>query len=592
MTVVFFKASLLLPFLFLGTFARPPIKVVEKNGFSFGIGNPFGGFHFGPFGGPDDHGNGNNNDDDDGGAPKPDFETKFHGEWELHSENAGVSAMQLQLMPNNKAVWFDTTNLGPSALEFNPRYCRPLPNNPAVTDCYAHAIEYDTQSAAVRPLKFSYDPWCSSGGLAANGDLINTGGALEAMKAVRTYSPCDTCEFQENVAGLAENRWYASQQMLEDGSFVVIGGRDVFSYEIVPPNQLQFEKKLFPLPFLQETRDEKENNLYPFVYILPDGNIFLFANSKSIILNPYTGETIRKLPDLPGGSRNYPASGMSVLLPLQLSVDGSENVDTEVLVCGGNTPDAFKYSENEPRRFAPALNDCNRLSLTQENAEWDKETMPSRRVMGDAFILPNGEVLMINGAKAGTSAWGAGDDANFTPVLYKPNSPKGKRFKTLKPTNIARMYHSSSALLIDGKILVTGSNPNQFYTFNVKYPTELRVEKFSPPYLAPELDKHRPVIVEDASDKELKYGQNFVVTINLDDNVDKSDIKVTMYPPPFTTHGFSQSQRLLVLGLNEVTNEQITAVAPPSGKIAPPGYYMLFVVHRGVPSSGMWVHIM
>ncbi|KAL3532477.1 hypothetical protein ACH5RR_005998 [Cinchona calisaya] len=570
---ILFKALLFLPIIFLGTNATIPTTKVTEEGIEFGIGNNFGSFQFGFADGSHQPLIGNK-------VGQPDFETDFKGKWELHSKNAGVSAMQLQLMHNNKAVWFDTTNLGPSALEFDPPFCRPLPSNASLTDCFAHAVEYDTQIASVRPLKFMYDPWCSSGGLAANGDLINTGGAIEAERAIRIFTPCDNCEFLENVAGLADNRWYASQHTLEDGNFVVIGGRNVFTYEIVPPNQLQFQPRLFPLPFLQETRDEKENNLYPFVYLLPDGNIFLFANSKSIILKPYTGEIIRRLPDLPGGSRNYPASGMSVLLPLQLSADNAaENLNVEVLVCGGNTLDAFKFAENEPRKFLPALDDCNRLSLTQENAQWDTETMPSRRVMGDSLLLPTGDVLMLN------------DDANFTPTLYYPRREKGKRFKELKPTKIARMYHSSSALLIDAKILVTGSNPHQFYTFDVKYPTELRVEKFLPPYLDADLDKHRPAIDEDKSDKELKYGQQFVVYFGLDEDADQVDIKVTMYPPPFTTHGFSQGQRLLVLGLKEFNGDQITAVAPPSGKIAPPGYYMLFVVHRSVPSRGMWVHI-
>jgi len=64
-----------------------------------------------------------------------------------------------------------------------------------------------------------------------------------------------------------------------------------------------------------------------------------------------------------------------------------------------------------------------------------------------------------------------------------------------------------------------------------------------------------------------------------------------MYAPAFTTHGVSMNQRLLDLGLEDVITENaflgihtITAVSPPSGRVAPPGYYMLFVVHQGVPS--------
>ncbi|MED6149735.1 hypothetical protein PIB30_065396 [Stylosanthes scabra] len=41
--------------------------------------------------------------------------------------------------------------------------------------------------------------------------------------------------------------------------------------------------------------------------------------------------------------------------------------------------------------------------------------MLSGRVMGDALLLPNGQVLMLNGAQ-GTTAWWDADKPNYTPV--------------------------------------------------------------------------------------------------------------------------------------------------------------------------------
>lgn len=52
------------------------------------------------------------------------------------------------------------------------------------------------------------DPWCSSGGLSSNGDLISTGGFKEGIRSIRIMNPCDNCEFQENANGLAAMRWY------------------------------------------------------------------------------------------------------------------------------------------------------------------------------------------------------------------------------------------------------------------------------------------------------------------------------------------------------------------------------------------------
>ena len=159
------------------------------------------------------------------------------------------------------------------------------------------------------------------------------------------------------------------------------------------------------------------------------------------------------------------------------------------------------------------------------------------------------------------------------------------------------MYHSTSALLPNGKILVAGSNTNPGYDFKAKYPTELRVEHFSPPYLDPALAVHRPAIMVQNSGIKLKYGQPFNVQFQLQDKpVTKADIKLTMYAPPFTTHGYSMNQRLLILGKNDLKDVapdvyMLQAVAPPSNVLAPPGYYLVFVVYRGVPSVGMWVQI-
>jgi len=35
----------------------------------------------------------------------------------------------------------------------------------------------------------------------------------------------------------------------------------------------------------------------------------------------------------------------------------------------------------------------------------------------------------------------------------------------------------------------------------------------------------------------------------------------------------------------------LSVVGPSSAEIAPPGYYLLYVVHSGIPSSGVWVRL-
>ena len=574
MAVLFRALLLLLPVLFVSAFARIPFF------------DPFNAFL------PNPGYNEPYPDATTNALEKPDVETNFLGAWKIDSENAGVSAMHIQLLPNNKAVWFDTTDLGPSGIQLPPGQCRVVDAEKNIVDCWAHGVEYDIETANIRTLKITNDPWCSAGGLNPDGELISAGGANGGIRGLRMIAPCEDCEFKENQAALSAERWYSTTQKLEDGRFVVVGGRWADNYDIIPPNSLNFPIKQIGLPFLRDTTDAYEDNLYPFVYLIPDGNLFIFANNRAIIIHPNTGKIVRELPVLPGGARNYPSSGMSALLPITLNSENPKDIDVEVLVCGGNKPEAYQLSMNEPRHFLPALQDCGRMSVTKKNAKWEIEEMPSRRVMGDMLILPTGDLLMINGAQAGTAAWFQADIPNLTPVIYSPKKNKGERMKELEPTTIPRMYHSSSAVLPDGQVLVAGSNTNPNYDFKAKFPTELRVEKFAPPYLDPELNSYRPEIAEDYSDRQLNYGQKFKLHIVFNwDQVEDSDIKVTMLSPPFTTHGFSQNQRMLVLGKTMVTRTLVMAVAPPSGTLAPPGYYLLFVVHRGVPSRGMWVKI-
>lgn len=91
----------------------------------------------------------------DGGSDyaKPELETKSLGTWKIDNPNAGVAAMQLQLMPNDQIVWFDTTSLGPSGLKLPEGV--PCPVNPEANnqpDCYAHAIAYSWRTSKYRIL--------------------------------------------------------------------------------------------------------------------------------------------------------------------------------------------------------------------------------------------------------------------------------------------------------------------------------------------------------------------------------------------------------------------------------------------------------
>ncbi|XVE54234.1 hypothetical protein DITRI_Ditri03aG0064000 [Diplodiscus trichospermus] len=528
-------------------------------------------------------------------------ETNYQGKWEMFNENAGVSAMHLILLPKiDQALMFDATVWKISKLKLPGPPCR-IVEGTNEEDCFCHSILLDIWTAKIRPLRLKYDTWCSSGALDVNGRLVSTGGYNNGSDTVRILDICPTCEWQEYPGALGNGRWYATQVTLGDGSFMVFGGRNFPTYEFVPAEgQRNTQAQVFPFKFLAETHDPVENNLYPFVYLSTDGNLFIFANNRSILLHPKTHHIIHEFPVLPGGARNYPASGSSCLLPITLQPDETRKfIPAEVLICGGSTHEAFALADlTRPKVFVSASKDCARIDITKRNGKWKIQSMPSPRLMGDAVILPTGDVLLINGAKSGSAGWDDARDPNFTPVLYRARRG-GSKFTELKPSKIARMYHSSAALLPDGKVLIAGSNTNPGYMDDALFPTEVRVEKFSPHYFDSSLEKFRVDIVPEKSAYKVKYGEKFWVQIRgPDEELDEQKLQVTFYYPAFTTHGISMNQRLVQLGIVQVLKNagpkthNIVLQAPIHGNIAPPGYYMLFVNYNAVPCRrAIWVQL-
>lgn len=402
------------------------------------------------------------------------------GTWTLLVEDAGISSMHTAVTHYDTVILLDRTNAGASRINFTNGYCRDNPDEQVLThDCSAHSVMLDPRTNSLRPLTILTDTWCSSGQFVANGSMVQTGGDYEGLYKVRRLDPCTasgSCDWIESQSErLADGRWYASNQLLPDGRQIVVGGRGIYSYEFVPKTRTG--EGSFALPFLSDAGDSQNDNMYPFVYLLPDGNLFIFANRDSILLDYVNNMVLKTYPRIPGEPRNYPSAGSSVLLPLDYTNDFKV---AEVLVCGGSQYGAFI---SEDGSSWPASDNCGRMAVTDSNPQWSMETMPVRRTMGDMILLPTGDVLLINGAMKGCQGWDKGSDPAFNPVQYATYGDAASRFQVLAPSTIPRMYHSTANLLSDGRILIAGSNPHQFYTFTGAFPTELRVEAFYPPYL-------------------------------------------------------------------------------------------------------------
>ncbi|CAD6202977.1 unnamed protein product [Miscanthus lutarioriparius] len=537
------------------------------------------------------------------------------GRWDLLQSSIGVSAMHMQLLHNDRVIIFDRTDFGRSNLSLPDGRCRVNPRERVLPrgDCTAHSAEYDVAANAFRPLSVFTDTWCSSGTVAPDGTLVQTGGWNDGFRNARTMPACGgtgddkSCDWSEKQDALAANRWYATNQILPDGRAFILGGRRQFSYEFYPKAGPS-DTSVVQMPFLVQTKDPEENNLYPFVHLNIDGNLFIFSNNRAVLLDYKSNKIVRTYPVLGDGDpRNYPSSGSSVLLPLK-----PNPTEAEVLVCGGAPAGSYNSTKGGAGTFVPALTTCGRIKITDAAPAWVIETMPSPRVMGDMILLPNGaEVAIINGAADGAAGWESAKTPAYAPVVYRPDHSPGDRFEEQTATGVARLYHSSVVLLRDGRLLVGGSNPHTYYNFsNVQFPTDLSLEAFSPEYLDASNDMLRPRILDPSptgAPTSVAYGATMALQFSVPASVRRrhggaagllGDVSVTMVAPSFTTHSFAMNQRLLFLDVTKnvavrgrASTFNASVTMPATAVLAPPGYYMVFVVNGHIPSEGIWVQI-
>lgn len=509
------------------------------------------------------------------------------GSWKLLVHNAGIASMHTAVTHYGTVVFLDRTNIGPSQINLTNGVCRDNPNDLTLThDCTAHSVLFTPGRNSIRPLFIYTDTWCSSGQFFSDGTLVQTGGDNDGLTKVRRFTPCPSdgsCNWVEAAdVSLQDGRWYATNQLLPDGRQIVIGGRSVFTYEFIPPNG---SSKTF-LPFLKQTDDAQNDNYYPFVHLLPDGNLFIFANRESIVYNYKTSTVVKTFPTIPGEPRNYPSAGSSVMLPLT-AADSYKSA--EVLVCGGAQLDCFLY----PAPFPNASQTCGRISVTSDSPTWEMEYMPFRRAMGDMLFVASGDVLIVNGAQNGCQGWGNAVNPALSPVIYQADADAGSRFVIQAATTIPRVYHSTANLLPDGRVLIAGSNTHQFYTFTGDFPTELRVEAFSPSYLDAANDGSRPSVTK--APTNIVYGKQFSLQVAVS-TPPSAKFGINLISSPFTTHSYSQGLRFLRLEVSGQTrmggnSYVVTATAPTGPTVAPPAYYMLLVENKGIPSTASWVQM-
>jgi hypothetical protein len=411
------------------------------------------------------------------------------------------------------------------------------------------------------------------------GRIINIAGWSDsALYGIRLLTPDGKPgvpginDWQEDMtnAALQRPRWYASAVILSNGSMLVMGGEDTNSgneqpnLEVLP--RIPGGDTTVYLDFLAQTYPF---NLYPLLFVLPSGNLFVVYFNQARILDQVTFNTVLQSPNVPAsapgdfdGGRTYPYSGAGMILPIKAPYTDPMTI----LVCGGATQEEV------------GLDTCVSISPEVGGAQWTVEQMPSQRVMSCMVALPDGTYLIMNGAQLGVSGFASASDPNLTPVLYDPSLPVGQRMRELSSTTIARLYHSESSLLPDGSVIVSGSDPQ-----DPRYPQEYRHEIFSPPYLLS--GAQRPAFAVGNSD--WAYGGKYAIKVK---SPSMANIGITLIGAASSTHGNSMGSRTMMPDFMCV-GFACLITAPPNAGVCPPGWFMLFVLDGPTPSKAVWVRI-
>ncbi|OJD11254.1 hypothetical protein ACJ73_09578 [Blastomyces percursus] len=517
-----------------------------------------------------------------------------HGTFKVVGQS-GVPAMSAALLANGRVVFVDKVE----------NYTQLVLDN----GHYAYSSEYDPLTNKVVPLSYKTNAFCSGGVFLEDGRLINLGGNAplamdptvgDGFRGIRYLTrpleggDWDGKPWDEPGNELSSNRWYASAQILRDGTVFVVSGslnglnpsviaNNNPTYELLDRNGISFGQSVV-FPILEQNQPYY---MYPFLHLLKDGTVFVFVARSAEVFDAFGQKTVKKLPDLPGDYRSYPNTGGSVLLPLS----AANGWDSDIIVCGGG---AFVgiASPTDPT--------CGRIKPLAKDPQWELELMPEGRVMTEGMILPDGKIIWLNGCNRGAQGFGIAKDPSLDAWIYDAEAVVGRRWSVGGKSEIARMYHSVALVLLDGTVMVAGSNPVEQPVLvpnpdieELAFVTEFRVEIYTPHYLLDGKDKFRPYDVQLPNKRLLADSSRFMVNFKV--NGEPKDLRVVLYHGGFVTHSLHMGHRMLYLDHEgyhpKRLRQRILAIMPPDNDIAPPGPYVVYVVADGVPSVGQFVMV-
>jgi hypothetical protein len=467
-------------------------------------------------------------------SPRAAAQSGVQGQWQTLPNQMPINPVHAALLHNGKVLIVSGSG-----------------NLPTNTNLRAAIFDPTTRTVTTQPV--NWDMFCNGMLVLPDGRAFVNGGTLqydpfhgELRSAV--YDP-STGQFTD-LQTMAHGRWYPTVTSLKDGSLMTFSGLDeqgntnstVEIYTVGSGWSIAYGSPFTP-------------PLYPRMHLVPNGKVFYSGSTTSSryfdpVAHTWSGVVATTQFS---GTRTY---GTSVLLPLT----PSSNYKPVVMIMGGGDP---------------ATNTTELIDLSAASPHWTfGPSMSQPRIEMNATILPSGKVLALGGSLNDEDTGTASLNAD----LYDPVS---NTFSSAGQNAYARLYHSNSLLLPDATVLVIGGNP-------ARGTYEPNIEIYTPSYLfnSNGSPAARPAIAGVPS-AAIGFGTSFQVQ-----TPDAASIaSVVLLRPGAPTHAFDMEQRLVALTFSAGSGV-LNATAPSNGSIAPPGYYMLFLLNSsGVPSIAQFVQL-
>jgi len=410
----------------------------------------------------------------------------------------------------------------------------------------------------------AYDVFCSGTAVLPDGRALVVGGtssyAFTGDNRASIFNPATDSFVQSQ--DMVDGRWYGTATALGDGRIMAFSGlsdgggvnNTVEIYSLTDAGNGWTDPVAAPFT----------PSLFPRMMLLPDGTVFFTGQGGG----NQTGNSWRFDPvaerwtasAATTGGRVY---GSAVLLPLL-----PPSYRPRVMNFGGS-----------------GLSSTEIIDLSAPSPRWTPgPTMSAGRIEMNATILPNGKVL----AQGGSLSNEIPDTSGKTADLYDPAS---NSYGSGGTAAYSRLYHSTALLLPDATVMSIGSNPGGRGGY------EPAIEIYSPPYLFDANDQlitARPTITGTSpASGVIGYNAPFSVTYTSAAPIGSA----VLVRPGSSTHAFDMDQRLV--GLCGPAPQPpcagsgtLNLTSPPNGGIAPPGYYMLFLLDSaGVPSKAQFIKL-